>query len=462
MTYLCSDDAILYVLEMFSRLGNSLGKVFDKLRGKGYISEEDINLAMREIRLALLEADVSLDVVKSFINTIKEKAVGSEVTKSITPGQQIVKIVHDELVALLGSDNQEINLTTQPPAVIMMVGLQGSGKTTSSAKLALRLKQKMHKKVLVASLDTYRPAAQDQLEVLAKQIAIDSLEIIKEQKPLQIAKRALERAVQESFDVLILDTAGRLHTDAELIEELQQVKKLTNPIESFLVADSLTGQDAVNIAREFNDKVGITGIVLTRIDGDARGGAALSMRQVTGCPIKFMGVGEKPSEFEEFHPDRIASRILDMGDVVSLVEKAAEIVDQEEAQKMAAKLKKGSFDMNDLLSQLRTMKKMGGIGKMMNMIPGIGKIKEQMAGANLDDKILVRQEAIIQSMTKKERGNPDLINASRRKRIAAGSGTRVEDVNKLLKQFLMMNKMMRKFSGMSPREMEKMQRMLNV
>ncbi len=447
---------------MFSRLGNSLGKVFDKLRGKGYISEEDINVAMREIRLALLEADVSLDIAKSFINTIKEKAVGSEVTKSVTPGQQIVKIVHDELVALLGSDNQELNLTTQPPAVIMMVGLQGSGKTTSTAKLALRLKQKMHKKVLIASLDTYRPAAQDQLEVLGKQIAIDSVAIIKEHKPLEIALRALEQARKESFDVLILDTAGRLHTDAELIEELQKVKKLTQPIEVLLVADSLTGQDAVNIAREFNEKVGLTGIILTRIDGDARGGAALSMRQVTGCPIKFMGVGEKPSEFEEFHPDRIASRILDMGDVVSLVESAVEAVNEEDAKKMAAKMQKGSFDMDDLLSQLRTMKKMGGLGKMMNMIPGMGKIKEQMAGANIDDKILIRQEAIIQSMTKKERRNPDLINASRRKRIAMGSGTRVEDINKLLKQFMTMNKMMRKFSGMSPKDMDKMKRMLNV
>lgn len=447
---------------MFSRLGNSLGKVFDKLRGKGYISEDDINVAMREIRLALLEADVSLDVAKSFINIVKEKALGAEVTKSITPGQQVVKIVHDELVSLLGSDNQELNLTVQPPAVIMMVGLQGSGKTTSTAKLALRLKQKANKKVLIASLDTYRPAAQDQLEVLGKQVAIDSVAIIKEQKPLEIAKRALEQAKKESFDVLILDTAGRLHTDAELIEELQKVKKLAQPIETLLIADSLTGQDAVNIAREFNEKVGLTGIVLTRIDGDARGGAALSMRQVTGCPIKFMGVGEKPSEFEEFHPDRIASRILDMGDVVSLVEQAAAAINEDDAKKMAAKMQKGSFDMDDLLSQLRTMKKMGGIGKMMNMIPGIGKIKEQMAGANIDDKVLVRQEAIIQSMTKKERRNPDLINASRRKRIATGSGTRVEDVNKLLKQFMTMNKMMKRFSGMSPKDMDKMKRMLNV
>jgi signal recognition particle subunit SRP54 len=447
---------------MFSRLGNSLGKVFDKLRGKGYISEDDINVAMREIRLALLEADVSLDVAKSFINIVKEKALGAEVTKSITPGQQVVKIVHDELVSLLGSDNQELNLTVQPPAVIMMVGLQGSGKTTSTAKLALRLKQKANKKVLIASLDTYRPAAQDQLEVLGKQVAIDSVAIIKEQKPLEIAKRALEQAKKESFDVLILDTAGRLHTDAELIEELQKVKKLAQPIETLLIADSLTGQDAVNIAREFNEKVGLTGIVLTRIDGDARGGAALSMRQATGRPIKFMGVGEKPSEFEEFHPDRIASRILDMGDVVSLVEQAAEAINEDDAKKMAAKMQKGSFDMDDLLSQLRTMKKMGGIGKMMNMIPGIGKIKEQMAGANIDDKVLVRQEAIIQSMTKKERRNPDLINASRRKRIATGSGTRVEDVNKLLKQFMTMNKMMKRFSGMSPKDMDKMKRMLNV
>lgn len=447
---------------MFSKLGNSLGKIFDKLRGKGRISEEDLNLAMREIRLALLEADVSLQVAKDFIKIVQEKAVGVELIKSITPGQQIVKIVHDELVMLLGSEAQELNLTTEPPAVIMMVGLQGSGKTTSSAKLALRLRNKLKKKSLLASLDIYRPAAQEQLQVLATQLGIDALPINAGEKPVEITKRALKEAKLGGYDILILDTAGRLHTDQQLIDELKQVKQLSNPIETLLVADSLTGQDAVNIAKEFNEKVGITGIILTRIDGDARGGAALSMRQVTAQPIKFIGVGEKPSDFEEFHPERIASRILDMGDVVSLVEKAAEAISEEEAQAMTKRLQKGQFDLNDLLSQLRNLKKMGGMGKMLNFIPGISKFKAEIDKANINENTFAHQEAIILSMTKKERRNPDLLNASRRKRIASGSGTSVQEVNKLIKQFLTMHKMMRKMGGLSPDKIEQMGKMLNV
>lgn len=447
---------------MFSTLGTNLTKIFDKLRGKGVITEDDINAAMREIRISLLEADVSLEVIKDFIAIIKEKALGAEIIKSITPGQLIVKIVNDELISLLKSESQEINLSTQPPAVIMMVGLQGSGKTTSTAKLALHLKSKLKKKVLMASLDTYRPAAQHQLEVLGKQVETDTVEIIEKEKPAQIAKRALSQAKLENYDVLLLDTAGRLHTDDDLINELIEVKKLSSPVETILVADSLTGQDAVNIARQFNEKVGITGIILTRVDGDARGGAALSMRQVTKCPIKFLGVGEKPTEFEQFHAERVASRILDMGDVVSLVEKAREAVDEKEAAKMATRLKHGVFDMNDMLAQFKNLKKMGGMGKLASLIPGMGKLKEQISESGMGENIISKQEAIILSMTPKERKNPLIINASRRKRIALGSGTRVEDVNKLLKQHLTMTKMLKKFGGMSEGDLKKMERMIGA
>ena len=447
---------------MFSNLSDSLSKVFDKLRGKGAITEDDLNLAAREIRVALLEADVTLSVAKDFINSVKEKALGAEITKSITPSQQIIKIVSDELESVLGSETQELNLKTTPPAVIMMVGLQGSGKTTSSAKLALRLNSTKKKKVLLCSLDTYRPAAQDQLSALGRELNIEVVPIIKEEKPLQITKRALSQAEKGSFDVLILDTAGRLHTDDDLIKELQEIKKLSTPIETLLVADSLTGQDAVNIGKEFNEKVGVTGVILTRIDGDARGGAALSMRLTTGCPIKFVGIGEKPKDFEEFHPKRIASRILGMGDVVSLVEKASEVINEKEAEKLAAKLQKGTFDLSDLRSQLKNIGKMGGIGKLMGFIPGFGKIKDQINNAGFGERKIVQQIAIIDSMTAKERRNPAIINANRKKRIASGSGTKVEDINRLLKQFLEMSKMMKRFGKMSPQEMERMQRMLNV
>lgn len=433
---------------MFDSLNKRLADVFQKLRRKGTISEQDIDEAMREIRIALLEADVALPIVKEFVKSLKEKAVGAEIIATVSPGQMIVKLVHDHLKDILGSEHQELELGS-PPSTIMMIGLQGSGKTTSTGKLGLWLHTKQNKKVLVASLDVQRPAAQQQLEVVAKQAGIHSLPIISGQQPIEITQRALDTAAREGFDVLILDTAGRLHIDQPLMDELEQVKKLASPHESLLVADSLTGQDAVNIAKEFNDKIGITGIILTRIDGDARGGAALSMRQVTGQPIKFMGVGEKLSELEPFHPERIASRILDMGDVVSLVEKATEVIQGQEAEAMAKRvMEDGKFDLNDLLSQMRTMKKMGGIGSIMNLMPGMGKIKEQMAGANVDDSIISKQEAIILSMTAQERQFPKVINGSRRIRIATGSGTTVAEVNRLLKQHMQMEKMMKQLKKM--------------
>lgn len=439
---------------MFENLSANLDKIFSKLKGKGFLSEDDVNTAMREVRIALLEADVSLPVVKDFINKVKERAVGQEVVKSISPGQMVVKIVQDNLTEALGATTSELNLNTSPPAVIMMVGLQGSGKTTSSAKLALLLRKKKGKKVLLASLDIYRPAAQIQIEILAKQIDVGSLPIIEGQKPAEITKRALETARKEGYDVVILDTAGRLHIDSELMQELQVVKELSKPIETMLVADSLTGQDAVNIASEFHSKIGVTGIILTRVDGDGRGGAALSMRAVTGCPIKFIGVGEKISEFEEFHPDRIASRILGMGDIVALVERAAENVDMEEAQKLQEKIKKGSFDLNDLAKQFKTMRKMGGIGSLMGMIPGIGKVKKQLdAAGGIDEKMLMRQESIIYSMTKQERRYPKVINGSRKRRIAAGAGVEVQEVNKLLKQFKGMETMMKKLGKMNKKSL---------
>lgn len=447
---------------MFSNLSDSLTKIFDKLRGKGYISEDDINLSMREIRVALLDADVSLPIAKDFINKVKEKALGAEIIKSIKPGQQIIKLVSDELEAILGSENQELNIKTKPPAVIVLVGLQGSGKTTTAAKLALKLKQNNKKKILLASLDTYRPAAQMQLETLGKQIAIDTVAIIESQKPLEITKRALNQAKDNLYDVLILDTAGRLHTDEDLITELVQIKSAAEPIETILVVDSLTGQDAVNIGKEFNDRVGITGVILTRVDGDARGGAALSMRNSTNCPIKFIGVGEKPNDLEEFHPKRIASQILGMGDVVSLVEKAAEIINEEEAAKLSDKLQKGVFNMNDLRSQLKNIGKMGGLSKIMGFIPGVNKFKDQISQAGFSQKSIEHQIAIINSMTESERRNPSILNANRKKRIAAGSGTKVEDINKLVKQFLTMSTMMKKFGKITPNELEKMQRMMNV
>lgn len=433
---------------MFDSLSNNLSAVFAKLRGKGFLSEDDVNTAMREVRIALLEADVALPVVKDFIAKVKEQAVGEAVVKSVSPAQMVIKIVHDALKDMLGAESESLNLAATPPAVVMMIGLQGSGKTTSTGKIAHRLNTKENKKILLASLDIYRPAAQEQLATLGKQARIDTLAIVPNEKPIEITRRALKEAKLGGYDVLMLDTAGRLHIDEQLMEELAQVKKLSNPIETIFVADSLTGQDAVNTAKSFHDQIGITGVVLTRVDGDQRGGAALSIRAVTGRPIKFLGVGEKITELEPFHPDRLAGRILGMGDVVSLVEKAAEAVDMQEAEAMARKLKKGSFDFNDLASQIKNIKRMGGMGGIMNLIPGLGKIKAQAEAAGMNEGILEKQLAIISSMTKKEREKPDLMNASRKRRIALGSGTDVADVNRLLKQQKQMTMMIKKFGKM--------------
>ena len=438
---------------MFESLSNNLSKIIDKITSRGLLTDSDIDQTMREIRIALLEADVSLSVVKELINNIKEQAKGEKVFKSISPGQMVVKIVHDELVKIMGNKLSPINLSVTPPAVIMFVGLQGSGKTTSSAKLALWLKQKQHKNVMLASLDTARPAAKEQLETLAKQINASSLPIIANESAIDIAKRALAAAKSSINDVLILDTAGRLHIDEELMDELVQIKKLTNPIEIILVADSLTGQDAVNVAKSFNEKLSLTSLILTRLDGDSRGGAALSIAYNTGCPIKYIGIGEKMNEFQEFHPERIASRILGMGDIVSLVEQASANINQADAEKMAAKLQKGHFDLNDLLSQLRNLKKMGGISSMLGMIPGMGKLKDKLGQANMNEKNLKHQEAIILSMTEEERRNFKIINGSRRKRIAAGAGVQVQQINQLINQFQEMSNMMRKFGNMDQKSM---------
>ncbi len=432
---------------MFESLSNRLNDVFDRLRRHGALSEDDVAAALREIRIALLEADVALPVVKDFVNAVREQAVGQEVLRSVTPGQMVVKIVHDHLVETLGGTTAAgLNLNAVPPVVVMMVGLQGSGKTTSAAKLARILKQRERKKVLLASLDVQRPAAQEQLAVLARQVEVTSLPIVAGEKPVAIAHRALDTGKREAYDVVILDTAGRLHVDEALMQEVAAVRDATHPAESLLVADAMTGQDAVNVAKAFTERVGITGILLTRVDGDARGGAALSMRAITGQPIKFMGTGEKLDAIEPFHAERVAGRILGMGDVVSLVEKAAETVDREEAEKLARKLQKGGFDLDDLAQQLKQLRKMGGMGGVMGMLPGVNKIKKQLGEAKIDDGMIKRQEAIISSMTKLERRNPKLLNASRRRRIAAGSGTSVPEINRLLKQYQDMATMMKKMN----------------
>ncbi len=432
---------------MFDSLSEKLGKAFGKLTGKGSLSENDVMAAAREIRVALLEADVALPVVKDFITQIKEKAVGEKITKGVNPGQQVVKIVHDALVEMLGSETDELKFSS-PPSAYLMVGLQGSGKTTSSAKIAKLLTDKQKKKVLMASLDVYRPAAQEQLKQLGEQTGIETLPIIEGQKPLDIAKRAMNEARKGGFDVVMLDTAGRLSIDEELMDEVAAIKELTKPIETLLVADAMTGQDAVQTAKAFNERVDLSGIMLTRVDGDARGGAAMSMKAVTGKPIKLIGVGEKWDEIETFHPDRIAGRILGMGDVVSLVEKAAESVQAEDAQKMAEKLKKGQFDFNDLLQQMRQMEKMGGMGAMMKMMPGMSGMADKLGEAGVDDSIIKKQEALILSMTPKERENPALLNASRKKRIAAGAGSTVQELNKLAKQQKQMETVMKRIKKM--------------
>jgi signal recognition particle subunit SRP54 len=431
---------------MFESLSERLGKIFDGLRGRGALSAADVDEALREVRRALLEADVSLEVVKAFVEQVKERAVGAEVTRSVTPGQQVVKIVHDELVRVLGESGVPLDFNATPPVGILLVGLQGAGKTTMAAKIAKRLNERQNKKVLLASLDTRRPAAKEQLRVLGEQVGVDTLAIQNDESPVAIARRALREGKLGGYDVLILDTAGRTHIDEELMAETAEVKAATAPHEILLVADALTGQDAVNLARSFDQRVDLTGIVLTRVDGDGRGGAALSMRAATGKPIKLIGVGEKMDALEDFHPSRIADRILGMGDIVSLVEKAAETIKADDAAKMAKKLKKGVFDLEDLRGQLQQMKRMGGMGAMMNLMPGMGQVKKAMAGANLDEKVFDRQIAIINSMTKAERANPDLLNAKRRIRIAGGSGTKVEDINKLMKQHRQMADMMKKVS----------------
>lgn len=440
-------------MPMFNNLSTKFSDIFGRLKKRGVLTEAEVDASLREIRVALLEADVALPVVKTFTASLKEKIIGQKVLESISPAQMVVKLTQDHLTELLGNEHATLNLNATPPAVLLMCGLQGSGKTTTTGKLAHRLREKEGKKVLVASLDIYRPAAQEQLRQVAERAGVASLPIIDGQAPAAIAERALKEAKLGGFDVLILDTAGRLHVDDALMAELKSVSELTNPVESLLVADALTGQDAVNIAKSFHEKIGITGIILTRIDGDARGGAALSMRSVTGAPIKFLGAGEKITELEAFHPDRIASRILDMGDVVSLVEKASEMVSKEDAEKMAERMMKGKFDMTDLLEQMRKMRKMGGMSSMLGFLPGMGKMKEQLENANVDEKVLKRQEAIILSMTAKERQFPKLINGTRRIRIAKGSGTQVQDVNKLLKQFVQMEDMMKKMKKMGEKGM---------
>jgi signal recognition particle subunit SRP54 len=433
---------------MFESLSDRLGGVFDRLRGRGALNEGDVREAMREVRIALLEADVALPVVRSFVDSVTEKAVGQSVLKSITPGQQVVKIVNDALIEMLGAEASDLNLAVSPPATIMMVGLQGSGKTTTTAKLAKRLTEKERKKVLMASLDVQRPAAQEQLAVLGEQIGVTTLPIVPGQQPVDIAKRAMQAAKLQGFDVLMLDTAGRLHVDTQLMDEMKAVAKTSSPAEILLVVDSLTGQDAVNVAKNFSDQVAVTGVVLTRMDGDARGGAALSMRAVTGKPIKFVGTGEKLDGLDVFHPSRVAGRILGMGDVVSLVERAAETIQQDDAEKMAAKMAKGQFDLNDLKNQIGQMKRMGGMGAMMSMMPGMKKLAGAVNQSGMDDSVFKRLEAMIDSMTAKERSKPELLNAKRKIRVANGSGTTVQEVNKLLKMHQEMAGAMKKLKKM--------------
>ena len=431
---------------MFDGLRTRFEDVFDRLKRRGALSEDDVSAAMREIRIALLEADVALPVVKDFIEAVGAQAVGQEVLRSINPGQMVVKVVNDRLVEMLGAGSADIDLAATPPVAVMMVGLQGSGKTTTTAKLGKRLASQNRKKILMASLDVRRPAAQEQLAVLGTQAGVATLPVIPLQTPRMIAGRAMETARKEGYDVVLLDTAGRLAIDEALMDEAAAIADAAAPKETLLVADALTGQDAVATATAFHQRLGLTGIILTRIDGDARGGAALSMRAVTGCPIKLLGTGEGLDALEAFHPDRIASRILGMGDVVSLVEKAQETIAEEDAEKLARKMQKGQFDFDDLARQLRQIRMMGGLGGITQLLPGIGKMQKQLANANVDESALVRQEAIISSMTPTERRRPEIIKASRKRRIATGSGVTVQDVNRLMKQFQEMNRMMKKMN----------------
>jgi signal recognition particle subunit SRP54 len=432
---------------MFDSLSERLSAVLDRLTRRGALSEADVDEALREVRRALLEADVALDVARDFTEEVRKRAVGVDVIKSVTPGQMVVKIVHDQLVATLGSNAQPIDLNAPAPVVIMMVGLQGSGKTTTTAKVAKRLTDISKRKVLMASLDTRRPAAMEQLAVLGQQVSVETLPVVAGQTPVQIANRAVQAAKLGGYDVVMLDTAGRITLDEAMMAEAAEVRRTANPHEVLLVADSLTGQDAVNLARSFNERVGLTGIVLTRIDGDGRGGAALSMRAVTGKPIKLLGTGEKLDAIEDFYPARIADRILGMGDIVSLVEKAAATIDAEKAARVAEKMRKGAFDLSDLREQIMQMQQMGGMNGLMAMLPGVAKIKNQLAERNLDEKVLKRQVAIIDSMTPQERRNPDVLKASRKRRIAAGSGTKPEDINRLLKMHRTMADVMKAMGG---------------
>jgi signal recognition particle subunit SRP54 len=444
---------------MFDSLSGRLSEVFDRLRRHGALSADDVAAALREIRVALLEADVALPVVRDFVAAVREKAVGQDVLRSVTPAQMVVKIVHDHLVSMLGGEpgagRGGLDLEASPPVPVMLVGLQGSGKTTTAGKLALRLKNRDRKKVLLASLDVQRPAAQEQLAQLGRQIGVASLPVVLGERPVEITRRALDTGRREGYDIVLLDTAGRLHINEELMLEVAAVRAAANPHQTILVADAMTGQDAVNVAQAFGERAGVTGIILTRVDGDARGGAALSMRAITGKPIVFLGTGEKLDALEPFHAERIAGRILGMGDVVSLVEKAAETVDREEAEKLAAKMEQGKFDLDDLAAQLRQLRRMGGMSGMLGLLPGIGKMKKQLADANIDERILKRQEAILGSMTKAERRSPKLLNGSRRRRIAAGSGTTVPEINRLLKQYQDMADMMKKMKKLGPKGLQR-------
>ena len=438
---------------MFENLTNKLEGIFNKLKKAPSLNESQVETGLKEIRQALIAADVALPVVKKFIEDIKPKAIGQEIIRSTSPGQMLVKIVHDQLVEVLGGKVEEINLKAVPPASILLVGLQGSGKTTTAVKLAKNIEKNFKKKILLVSLDVYRPAAQEQLKILCEKNNLNVLPIIKDQIPIDITKRANNAATLSGSDVIIFDTAGRTQVDLNMMSEIKNIKAEANPVETILVADSLTGQIAVKLASEFDKAVELTSIILTRVDGDGRGGAALSMKQTTGKPIKFIGVGEKIDDLEAFHPDRLANRILGMGDIVSLVEKASQDLDEEKIRLTEEKIKKGSFTFDDYLMQLKQMKKMGGMEGVLSLLPGVGKVKEQMQNANIDEKLLSMNEAIILSMTKRERENPDIISGSRRKRISLGSGTDVQMINKLLKQFKMMSKMMKKMSkGGAPKD----------
>jgi signal recognition particle subunit SRP54 len=446
---------------VFEGLSDRLGAIFDRLKKRGALTEADVGEALREVRIALLEADVALPVVKDFIRQVKERAIGQEVLRSVTPAQMVVKIVHDHLIELLqGGEGDEklragegagIDLGASPPVPVLLVGLQGSGKTTTAGKLAIRLRKRERKKVLLASLDVYRPAAQRQLAILGRQTDTASLDIVEGEAPVAIARRAMDTARRQGFDVVILDTAGRLAIDEAMMAEAGEVKAAVNPVETLLVADALTGQDAITLARAFHEKVGLTGLILTRVDGDARGGAALSMRAATGCPIRLLGVGEKLDAIETFDPERIAGRILGMGDVVGLVERAAEVIEKEDAEALAKKLVRGEFTLDDMAQQFRQIRKLGDVKGLLGMLPGIAKMKKQIAEANIDDRTVARQEAIIMAMTPAERVQPKLLNGSRRRRIARGSGTTVQDVNRLLKQHQQMADMMKKIGKLGKR-----------